>query len=110
MNPINLPDELIDADVFCGCHGAWPCPEPVSVNLPAAELAELADLLAVVDEFLRSRSVVADLLADFYDRRGQTHPGFVANNLIDQVSFTAAALHRRVREHAAGTGPDGDGR
>lgn len=110
MNPINLADELIDADVFCGCHDAWPCPEPASMSIPAAELAELADLLAVVDEFLRSRSGVAELLADFYTHRGQRNPGFVANNFIDQVSFTAAALHRHVHEHAAGTGPDGDGR
>lgn len=101
MNPLNL-DELIDADVFCGCHDAWPCPEPASVSIPATELVELADLLAVVDEFLRARGGVAELLADFHARRGESHPGFVANNLIDQVSLTAAALQRTARRLAGG--------
>jgi hypothetical protein len=87
--PINTDDLL-----SCPCHGTVECPDRVTVAVPADQLADLADLLTTVDEFLRCGTGVADRLADFYAGRGDRHPGFAASNLIDQVSFTAAALHR----------------
>lgn len=54
----------------------------------------LAELLAVLDEFLRCRELpIAELLATFLESRGSVHPAFDANNLIDQLSFTAAAIY-----------------
>jgi hypothetical protein len=58
----------------------------------------LAELLTVLDEFLRCRELpVAELLATFLESRGSAHPAFHANNLIDQLSFTAATIYT---EHA----------
>lgn len=85
----------------CPCHDVLDCPDKATVTLPATELAEAADLLTVVDEFLRCGDGAAEKLACFYAHRGEAHPRFTANNLIDQVSFTAAAL-RRHRRHRDG--------
>lgn len=95
MNP-RTTDTAVDAldQLPCPCHGVTDCPELTTIAIPAAQLADIAELLGVVDEFLRCRNGTADRLADFYARHGEPHPAFVANNLIDQVSFTAAALRR----------------
>lgn len=52
----------------------------------------LTELLTELDEFLRSGPLIADDLASFLASQGHTHPRFAANNLIDDVSFTAAHL------------------
>jgi hypothetical protein len=53
----------------------------------------LAELLTVLDEFLRCRQLpIAELLAKFLESRGNVHPVFHANNLIDHLSFTAARI------------------
>jgi hypothetical protein len=53
----------------------------------------LAELLTVLDEFLRCPELpIAELLAKFIESRGSVHPVFHANNLIDQLSFTAAII------------------
>ncbi|HYB36225.1 MAG TPA: hypothetical protein VEF72_10915 [Mycobacterium sp.] len=53
----------------------------------------LAELLAVLDEFLRCRELpIAELLAKFLESRGSVHPAFHANNLIDHLSFTAVGI------------------
>jgi hypothetical protein len=53
----------------------------------------LAELLTVLDEFLRCQELpIAELLAKFIESRGSAHPVFHANNLIDQLSFTAATF------------------
>ena len=56
-----------------------------------AWLADLADTLAEVDEFLRSPAGHA-ALEDFYRARGSIAAGHHAGNLIDDVSFTALWL------------------
>lgn len=98
MNPTTTDNDTLDpADTLaaaCLCHDAAACPDQATVTVPAAELADLAELLGIVDEFLRCGNGAAGLLGDFYARRGEPHPGFLANNLIDAVSFTAATLHR----------------
>lgn len=55
----------------------------------AASLAELAELLTGLDEFLRSGTAATSALTEFLASRGHAHPGFAAGNLIDEVSFTA---------------------
>ncbi len=57
----------------------------------AAWLADLADTLGEVDEFLRTPAGHA-ALQDFYAARGSIAAGFEAGNLIDAVSFTALWL------------------
>ena len=53
----------------------------------------LAELLTVLDEFLRCQELpIAELLAKFLESRGSAHPVFHANNLIDHLSFTAATF------------------
>lgn len=67
---------------------------PPAITLPAASVIHLADLLTELDEFLRSGAGVAEHLAGFRARRGHAYPRFAANNLIDEVSFTAADLRK----------------
>jgi hypothetical protein len=56
----------------------------------------LAELLTVLDEFLRCRELpIAELLAKFLESRGSVHPTFHANNLIDHLSFTTATIHTK---------------
>ena len=56
----------------------------------------LAELLAVLDEFLRCRELpIAELLAKFLESRGIIHAAFHANNLIDHLSFTAATNYTK---------------
>ena len=53
----------------------------------------LAELLTVLDEFLRYRQLpIAELLATFLESRGSIHPAFDTNNLIDHLGFTAHHL------------------
>jgi len=67
------------------------------VTLPAASVILLAELLTRLDEFLRSGPVIAEDLARFLASQGDAHAGFSANNLIDDVSFSAAPAHDHQR-------------
>ncbi len=95
MNPLigSAPSTATDQPV-CPCHDALDCPDEATVTIPAAELARLGELLTDIDAFLRCGNGVAELLADFYARRGHPHPHFAAVNLIDAVCFTAPGLRR----------------
>lgn len=57
----------------------------------ATRLAELADLLTEVEQFLRSPAGLAALTA-WYSAEGRIAPGYDAGLLIDQVAFTALTL------------------
>lgn len=59
-----------------------------------AQLAELARMLADVDEFLRSPGGSA-ALEEFYAARGGIGPGYDAALLIDGISFTVPWLRSR---------------
>jgi hypothetical protein len=78
---------------------AAPDEEPEqTAAVPAAALAGAIGVLADVDEFLRTPGTW-DLLEAFYrDRRGRTHPGCDASQLIDEAGF---ALHSLLRSAAA---------
>lgn len=105
------PTDIRPAD---GVHGdddvVYPGDDVAMVSVPAAQVAEIADLFAVLDEFLRSGNGAADRLAAHLatqtEAAHQQHymaPGhrlgmarYDANLLIDRVSFTAHVLrHHR---------------
>lgn len=67
-----------------------------STTVSPDELVRIAELLAIIDGFLRSRPT-PDLLAQHLHNIGSDHPRYDAALLIDQISFTAHALrtHRR---------------
>jgi hypothetical protein len=58
-----------------------------------AQLAQLARMLADVDEILRTSPGYA-ALEEFYAARGSISPGYDACLLIDGISFTAPWLRR----------------
>jgi hypothetical protein len=68
-----------------------------------AQLADIVELLDLLDGFLRRADGITDRLADYLHAIGRDHPqpphwaGYTASLLIDQVSFSAHALraHRR---------------
>jgi hypothetical protein len=62
---------------------------PTTVS--ADELTRIAELLAIIDGFLRSHQI-PELLAQHLHDIGVDHPGYDAALLIDQISFTAHAL------------------
>ena len=65
-----------------------------TIAIPARHLAELASLLARLDEFLRSGDPATSYLVSC----GEPRPGLDACNLIDEVSFTELWL-RRLADH-----------
>ena len=64
-----------------------------------ARLADLADMLTEVDQFLRSAAGHV-ALEEYYAARGSTGPGFDAGNLVDWVSFTALWLRGKAAPQA----------
>ena len=66
--------------------------------LTSAMMTDLADLLTVLDEFLRSSQEVTALLERFLAGRAEPHAGYHASLLIDWASFTPAS-HRRLTGH-----------
>lgn len=69
-----------------------------TVTLPAESITRLARLLSDLDEFLRSAPNLREQLTEFLRRRGDDHPRFAANALIDEVGFTAAWLQTHAAE------------
>ena len=73
------------------------CPDQAMTAINTAQLADIAELLDLLDGFLRRADGIADRLADYLRATGRDHPqpphwaGYNANLLIDQVSFTAHA-------------------
>ena len=84
-------------------NGWQPHPDRAAIPISAAQLAHIAELLDILDGFLRRADGIADRLADYLHTTGRDQPqppdwaGYNANLLIDQVSFTAHNLraHRR---------------
>jgi hypothetical protein len=80
------------------CHDRLDCFEEATVEIDATQLARVAELLALLDGFLRSGTGVADRLADYLHTTGRDRPqpqdgaGYDTNLVIDLVSFTAHAL------------------
>jgi hypothetical protein len=84
-------------------HGQQPDPDQTVIPINAAQLAYIAELLDILDGFLRRADGITDDLADYLHATGRDQPqppnwaGYNANLLIDQVSLTAHSLraHRR---------------
>lgn len=94
-----VPTDIPQSDQSpCLCHDTLDCPEQATVEISANQLARIAELLDVLDGFLRHGNTVGDHLADYLRATGRGHPqpphgaSYNANLLIDQVSFTAHAL------------------
>lgn len=64
-----------------------------------AQLADLAGMLAEVDQFLRPAAGHA-ALEEYYAARGSTGPGLDAGNLVDWVSFTELWLRGKAAPQA----------
>lgn len=77
-------------------NGQQPDPDHAAIPINTAQLAHIAELLDILDGFLRRGDGIADHLADFLHTTGRDHPQhsdrYDANLLIDQVSFTAHSL------------------
>ena len=86
------------------CYDKLDCPDQAMTAINAAQLADIAELIDLLDGFLRRADGIADRLADYLRATGRDHPqpphwaGYNANLLIDQVSFTAHALRTNRRE------------
>jgi hypothetical protein len=69
-----------------------------TVEIDTAQLAAVAELLHLLDGFLRSGNGVAERLADYLRATGNRHPqlqdlaGCDANLLVDLLSFTSYGL------------------
>ncbi|HUH69147.1 MAG TPA: hypothetical protein VLZ05_09865 [Mycobacterium sp.] len=98
------PAQQVPADIpqpdqsLCRCHDTPDCPEQATVEINANQLAHIAELLDLLDGFLRHANTIGDRLADYLRATGRDHPqpphwaSYDANLLIDQVSFTAHNL------------------
>jgi hypothetical protein len=99
--PANLPQS---DQPLCPCHDTSNCPQRATVEINANQLERIAELLDVLDGFLRDTNLpISDHLADYLRATGHDRPqpphwaSYDANLLIDQVSFTAHPLraHRQ---------------
>jgi hypothetical protein len=81
---------------LCLCHDMLDCPAQATVEINANQLADVAEILHLLDGFLRHPDGVADRLAAYLHATRRDHPrdraGYDANLLIDKVSFTAHGL------------------
>lgn len=71
------------------------CPEQATTVIAATQLTRAAELLDLLDGFLRTGNDVADSLRDYLDTTTADHPdrpGYDANLVIDLVGLTAHAL------------------
>jgi hypothetical protein len=68
------------------------------ISLTNRQIRTIHDALTDLDEFLRGHPGVREALSEFLAGRGQNHPRFDANNLIDQISFTALGLRQLLNE------------
>jgi len=80
-----------------------PDPDRAAILINAGQLSDIAELLTILDGFLRHADGIANRLADYLHATGRDRPqppdgtSYDTNLLIDQVSFTAHNLraHRR---------------
>lgn len=77
--------------------------EESAMNISIDQLRDIADLLDIIDGFLRS-DTIADHLTDYLHATGADHapqphgPSYTTGPLIDQISFTAHHLRAHQRK------------
>jgi hypothetical protein len=84
-------------------NGHQPNLDRTALPINAAQLCDIAELLNILDGFLRHGDDIANRLTDYLHATGYDRPqppdgtSYNANLLIDQLSFTAHNLraHRR---------------
>ena len=97
--PVSLSDALTGIDDRNATLASQAVARAAGQTRPtSAMMTDLADLLTVLDEFLRSSQEVTALLERFLAASGERHAGYHASLLIDWASFTAAS-HRRLTGH-----------
>ena len=102
--PIQGNGQQPDQQWPCRCHDMTDCPEQAATPINTTQLAHIAELLDVLDGFLRRGDGIADRLTDYLHATGSDKPqppnwaGYSANLLIDHVSFTAHSLRVHLRE------------
>jgi hypothetical protein len=70
-----VPANIAQSDQsLCLCHDTPDCPEQTTVEINANQLARIAELLDVLDGFLRHANTVGDHLADYLRTTGRDHP------------------------------------
>ena len=78
------------------------CPENDTTPINTHQLANIAELLTLLDGFLRHTDIIADHLAHYLHATRRNQPPnrarYDANLLIDQISFTAHSLRAHQRE------------
>lgn len=80
-----------------------PDPDRAAIPIDSGQVSDIAELLNILDGFLRHADGIANHLADYLHATGRDRPqppdwtSYDTNLLIDQVSFTAHNLraHRR---------------
>ena len=72
--PIPGASQQSDQQSTCLCHDTLDCPEQAAVEINAAQLARVAELLDVLDGFLRRADGIADRLANYLHATGRDHP------------------------------------
>ncbi len=58
----------------CLCHDLPDCPAQATVEINATQLTRIAELLDLLDGFLRHTDGIADDLADYLHATGRDHP------------------------------------
>ena len=56
------------------CYHKLDCPDQAMTAINAAQLADIAELLELLDGFLRRADGIADRLADYLHATGRDHP------------------------------------
>ena len=88
-------------DGCCHLKAEGPDDAQATIAITLTEVADLAELLDEIDQFLRLGHHSIDALTDFYrTHHDDNHPRFVALCLLDSVSFTALSLRGRARAAA----------
>jgi hypothetical protein len=108
MNP---PASTPDTNTDPGDSMKYSTRQPISNNgqqpttpINTNQLADIAELLDILDEFLRHADDITDRLTDYLHTTGRDRPqppdraNYNANLLIDQLSFTAHSLRAHRRE------------
>lgn len=96
----NIADNIAgdDARISCPPEATDSDQAAATIAMTPRQIADLAELLDELDQFLRMSGHAIDALAEFYRTyHDDHHPRFAALCLLDSVSFTALRLRRQAQ-------------